>query len=250
MSVRRKRCSELANTTVYSGLYTHPLMVYDLSWVERAKARQRRWCASLGAEYRLIRGMERWARLCHHPESWSFGTMIKFAAMEDYLGSGVAGDFVWVDLDVYPTDAAFGVPVPRGNLFYAPLVSVSWAREHDAWHMNNKLAWWNPGVSEYFAWSTGMYVMDRDTVEKVWGWLNRHSDINSRRWWDDHYVRQCVLSRERPWEFGTEEALLEEWLNSHQISFECMTDEFHSVHHDRKPVFLHFYGQSKKNYPL
>jgi hypothetical protein len=175
--------------------------------------------------------------------------MIKFAALEDYLCCGPPGDFVWVDLDVYPTESAFSVSLPFGNLFYAPLIDVNWAREHNAWHMNNKLAWWNPGVSEYFAWSTGMFVMDRHTAEKLWAWLNRHHDINSQEWWNAYHFRQRVLSSEKPWEFGSEEALMEEWLNSNSIQFQCMDDRFHSVHPEKKPLFLHFYGQSKKDYP-
>lgn len=238
----------MGKTVIYSGLYTHPEMVYDISWTSRAIARQQYWCHSLDAEYMLMKDMAKWARYYEHPNAWTFGTLIKFRALEHFIQT-YNETFVWVDLDIYPTDAAIGRPLPTNNLFYAPLISIDWAREHNAWHMNNKLAWWNPGVSEYYAWSTGMFIMDRETAFHLWDWINREHHINTRQWWDNYYMRQKILSQETPWHYGSDEAIKEEWLNSHDIQFEQMTDKFHSVHQDQNPIFMHYYGQTKQQYP-
>lgn len=192
--------------------------------------------------------ISKWARHYPHPHSWSFGTLIKLRALEHFIESR-ASTFVWVDLDVYPTDRAFEMDLPTGNVFYAPKISVDWARDHNAWHMNNKLAWWGPQSCEYYAWSTGMFSMDRDTAFHLWDWLNYGCSINHPDWWRSYYSRQLSLSAECPWDYGSDEAIKEEWLNTNAIEFDCMTDDYHSVHLNMNPVFFHYYGETKCSYP-
>lgn len=106
---------------IYSGLYTHPDMVnYDISWASRAIARQQYWCHTIGQEYMLVKDMSKWARWYPHPNAWIFGTLVKFRALEHFIQT-YNKTFVWIDLDVYPTDRALSVALPNHNLFYAYL---------------------------------------------------------------------------------------------------------------------------------
>lgn len=154
-----------------------------------------------------------------------------------------------MDLDIYPTPAAYEYSLPRKNLLYAPLVELNYGEKHNCSHMTKKKQW-GGHTAEYLALASGMYILDRETAFSLWDWINKDYPINSQKWWDVYYEKQLALSPEHPYDYGSEEAIMEEWLNKTLPQFTQLTDDIHSVHPEYNPKFLHYHGRRKAEYPL
>jgi hypothetical protein len=98
-----------------------------------------------------------------------------------------------------------------------------------------------------------MFRIDRETARSFWAHLNAKHSIESDDWWQAYYEKQLSFSTEKPWLYGTEECLFEEWLNEEiakGFKFEQFPESVHSVHLEHDPIFMHYYGPRKSEYPL
>lgn len=230
--------------TIYSGVYKQNFGNFqnNFDWILRAQARQQLYCDKSFQKYKLIEDIP-WGKNYPLRESWTFGTLIKLVALNDFIKS-TEEYFTWFDLDIYPTNNSFEYSLPKDNLFYAPLVPWSFCTTE---HMKCKREWCNHS-SDYYAVSSSMYRFTRDTALTYWAHINRDYEIESDKWWEALYCRQLSYSTTTPWAYGTEECLLQEWLNKYSPKFIQLTDDIQSTFGN--PLFLHYYGTSKSKYPV
>jgi hypothetical protein len=235
-------------TTIYSGLFTHKHGFFPTDWTERAIKRQQQYCDHWGFDYRLMTNIP-WGQNYPLRHAWSFGTTIKFVALDHFLKSKEKY-FTWLDLDVYPTDRAFEYQLPSCNLLYAPFVSWGFSDQPGHEHMKCKREWCGH-KKDYFALNTGMFRLERSAVENLWGYINFNHSIWTDAWWEIYHSRQLAMSAESPWLYGSEEAIIEEWLNSYfSLPFDQLSEDVHSVHSENNPIFMHYYGAQKAHYPI
>jgi hypothetical protein len=246
--------------TIYSGLFTHPHGFYPTDWVERAIARHKKYCDCVDYDYQLVTNIP-WGQKYPLRHAWSFGTTIKFVALDKFLCSG-EDYFIWMDLDVYPTEAAMSYTLPLCNLLYAPLIRWGFSDTPGHEHMKCKREWCNHS-SDYYALNTGMFVLTRSTAADLWGYINdlfTGYHIDSDAWWEALYDKQMTHSQETPWLYGSEEAIMEHWLNEElrlnkglpehlHFKFTQFPLAIHSVHPEDSPLFMHYYGPRKAEYP-
>ena len=255
---------------IYSGLSVAAGTQDPHNWAGRALSRHLRWCREREIEYTFIASpCNRWARLAAYPGSWTFGTLIKFEAMRDFLENGKRGEvFIWMDLDVYPEKhARLEDMTDLGtNVLAAPLTPPSmcgWpGLDRNHLHMYTKLTWagrrgWL-NCYEYLALSSGMFSLNLPTLVGFWEWLNRDHSIDSPEWWEAYRQRQVRCAAEaagageclEPFLFGSEEAILEDWLNEEPIEFAQFGFQIHGLcDAPGRRSFTHYYGNNKEKYP-
>lgn len=252
---------------VYSGLYVHNESRSDSNWIGRAVSRHLRWCQQTEVDYRFIADpMNKWARMATYPWAWTFGTMIKFEAMRRFLRDPFGGNqFNWMDLDVYPEAGANirDMTDAGENVLWASMCPPSFCGypriNRDHLNMYCKLIWCgNYTKPKYLALNTGMYSLSRSAVTDFWLWLNRDFDIDKSEWWDDYHARQIrckeISAKDGhevdAFSYGSEESLLEEWLNQSAIEFSPFADGVHGLCDSGKQhKFTHYYGARKCDYP-
>lgn len=254
--------------SIYSGLYAPSGGRSDHTWVGRALIRQLEWCGERGIDYRFVAStMHPWASYATYPNSWTFGTMVKFMALKDFLSNPKGGDrFSWMDLDVYPEDNARLEDLTDlgENVLAAPATPPTFCGYPGLYpahlHMFCKLLW--TGLHDqpnYLALSSGMFTLSRAAAGALWGWLNRKHLIDTQPWWDEYAAKQltCAEHARRlghtvdPFMFGSEEALLEDWLNSTGTMFTQFGFNIHGLCDSRqKHKFTHYYGGLKALYPV
>lgn len=236
-------------TTIYTGCFDPGNGIFNKDWVGRALFRQRRYCDHWGFDYEVIREIP-WGAYYPLRYSYGFGTLIKLVALHKFLESGESC-FTWLDLDIYPTDKAFTYTLPRCNLLCAYMVPWGFADGSGHEHMRAKREWC--GFREdYFAVSTGMFCMNRETVISLWNYINAKNDIATDKWWELFYNRQLSFSSEHPYFYGTDEAIIEGWTNEmipKGMDFVPLSDNIHSVKPEHDPIFFHYYGNNKSKYP-
>lgn len=254
---------------VYSGMYVHHQhrSWQSVDWVGHALARQLKWCQIQGLDYQfVVSPMNTWERLAAHPWSWTFGTMVKFEAMRQFLNDPYGGNrFNWMDLDVYPEDNATLADMTQAgeNVLWAAMCKPSFCgypglnRAH--LNMYCKLIWGGSFAKpEYIALNSGMYSLSRSAVADFWSWLNRDFSIDTPAWWDDYNTKQigCMEFSANDghevdvFSYGSEESLLEEWLNQSAIKFSPFVDGVHGLCDSGiRYKFTHYYGSSKSRYP-
>ena len=245
---------------IYSGIFLHEHGYYPTHWIDAAIKRQQMWCNSIDQEYRLIKDIP-WGMNYPLRHSWCYGTLIKFVALYDFLQSDESY-FTWIDLDVYPEDTAMGYCLPDDNLLYAPIVSPIFCESEGHEHMKAKKIWCGH-TSNYYALNTGMYKLDRITALSLWNFINNcfNTPITKDKWWSHYAAKQLSLSQECPWLYGTEEAIMEDWLNKEmslneslpehrQFKFTQIPETMNSVHPEHSPLFMHYHGPNKSSYPV
>ncbi len=251
---------------LYSGLYAPPSNK-ALPWISRALVRHLQWCQLQNVEYTFVASpMNQWAKLCSYPWAWSFGTMIKLEAMRDFLEVPSRGDvFIWMDLDSYPEDEATIDDIAQfgSNVLSAPLTEPSFCGYPglNYAHLNTycKMIWGGHyRRPAYLSLSTGMFALSREAIENFWSWLNKDFHIDSAAWWAAYHLKQADCSelvRElgyavEPFHFGTEEALMEDWLNSEPLEFHEFGFSVHGLcDSGNRHKFTHYYGGHKERYP-
>jgi hypothetical protein len=238
--------------TIYSGLYEQSFGNFQkpniTTWTSKAIERQQEYCNKTNQEYKLIKDIP-WGQIYPLRESWTFGTLIKLVAIDDFIQSNESY-FTWLDLDIYPTDKAFEYIIPEDNIFYAPFMSWSYCEQPGHEHMKCKRIWCGH-KEDYYAVSSGMFRLNRNTAIDFWNYLNKDHSIYSDKWWRLFYERQISYSSSSPWMYGTDECFIEEWLNNkvkQGFRFTQLTDDIHSVSKEHDPLFLHYYGTNKENY--
>jgi hypothetical protein len=253
---------------ISSGFYVHPNSQYSVDWVGRALRRQLRWCRDQDVEYDFLAStMGTWGKLATWPGSWTFGTLLKFESIRRFLDSPRMGDrYFWMDIDVYPSvNASINdlLELPSTS-FFAPKASPSFCgfpgeMDPNHAHMYCKLVWAGTYRREFFhAASTGMFSLTRSDAERFWAWLNRDFSIDSPEWWAayrDKQMRCSVIVQElgnegvsEHW-FGSEEMIIEEWLNSEQVYFGQIDTSVTHLVGMGNPKFVHYYGITKNQYP-
>ena len=236
--------------TVYSGLYEQDFGHFKKPWTKLAIARQTEYCTTTNQNYKLIKNIP-WGKEYPYRESWTFGTLIKFVALDDFINSNEPY-FTWLDLDIYPTDKAFEYKIPKDNIFYAPFVPYAYCEQPGHEHMKCKREWCSH-TSDYYAVSSGMFRLDRNTALDFWKYLNIEHEIQSEKWWKSFCHKQLSYSTSAPWMYGTDECFIEEWLNNkikQGFKFTQLTEDIQSVAKECNPLFLHYYGSTKENYPM
>jgi hypothetical protein len=251
---------------IYSGLYVHQSS-QPATWAGRALSRQLQWCQQQAIEYTFIASpMNAWAKYAAYPWSWTFGTLVKFEAMRDFLDNPSRGNvFIWMDLDVYPeTDAKLSDMTDIGeNVLWAAMCKPSFCGYPgiDRNHLNMycKLIWGGSYAKpEYLALNTGMYSLSRSAVADFWKWLNRDFNIDTFEWWDDYNAKQskCRAFSAKDghevdaFSYGSEETLLEQWLNQSSTRFAPFGCDIHGLYDSgRQHKFTHYYGSAKDRYP-
>lgn len=252
--------------SIYSGYYVHDRYPPwgPLAWVGDAIARQMSWCREQHLDYNLVAStMLPWSNLYDVPWAYAFCTLIKLEAMRRFLNTSTE-TFIWMDLDVYPEkDAQFSDITALGtNCLYAPRCKPAYCGYPSALNngfMYGKLLWTNKQDNEdYSAVSAGMFSLSRVNVAKFWAWLNKDFDIDTAAWWDAYKLKQIQCAERaatygytyKHYDFGTDEALIEEWLNIEPIVFRQLGDDVHGlVGRDVKLKFTHYYGGHKSSYP-
>ena len=75
--------------------------------------------------------------------------------------------------------------------------------------------------------------------------------INTQQWWNKHLEKQTKLSPQAPWDYGSDEEIIEEWFNKRTPNpLPTKTPAtLHSVHDHDNLSFLHYYLETKTNYP-
>ena len=236
-------------TTIYSGLVVQSFGHFWKPWTKRAVSRQQSYCDRKGFNYCLMTDIY-WGAEYPVRESWTYATLIKLVAIDRFLETNEEY-FTWIDLDIYPTAKADDYELPECNLLYAPFTSWSHCEQPGHEHMRCKREWCGH-ASDYYAVSSGMFRLKRESVEDFWNFVNVNHDIKTQDWWDAFYEKQTAFSKESPWMYGTDECFLEEWLNlrMHQgFQFFQLTDDIQSVDAKHDPIFMHYYGPNKENYP-
>lgn len=253
---------------ISSGFYIHPNSQYSVEWVGRALRKQLSWCQDQDVEYDFLAStMGTWGKFATWPESWTFGTLLKFESIRRFLDSPRMGDrFFWMDLDIYPVQCATSKDLSSLQMtsFFAPKSTPSFCgfpgeMDPNHAHMYCKLIW--AGTyrrSSFHAVSSGMFSLSRSDAERFWAWLNRDYSIDSQGWWDAYREKQrrcAMIVRElgnpnvADHSFGSEEMILEEWLNTEEIDFgQIGVDVTHLVGMG-SPKFVHYYGPTKSSYP-
>lgn len=253
---------------ISSGLYVHPNSQYSVDWVGRALRKQLSWCRDQGIEYDFLAStLGDWSKFANWPESWSFGTLVKFGSIRRFLDDHKRGDlYVWIDLDIYPREEACVWDICGGSksTFFAPLAQPSYCgfpgpMDPKHYHMYNKLFWAGTYGSSWFnAVNSAIFAMTRADAERFWIWLNRDASIDSPAWWESYRQKQyrCAtlvaeLGNEGVPEhsFGTEEMFIEEWLNSQNVSFKSIDSSVVKLFGEGDAKFIHYYGSMKNHYP-
>jgi len=249
---------------IYSGIFLHEHGYYSTHWIDSAIKRQQMWCDSIDQEYRLIKDIP-WGMNYPLRHSWCYGTLIKFVALYDFLQSDES-HFTWIDLDVYPEDTAMGYCLPDDNLLYAPMVSPDFSEAPGHEHMRAKKIWCGH-KADYYALNTGMYKLSYEAAVSLWDFINNRAlspasgPITQTLWWEIYKKKQLDFSTDQPWLYGTEEAITEDWLNEEiqlneslpehrHVKFTQLSETIHSVHPENSPLFLHYHGPRKHEYPL
>lgn len=252
---------------IHTGLYSHPSASYSVAWVGRAIRKHTDWCRrqDLDLEFNAS-SMRHWERLSRFPSSWTFGTMLKFDSIRKFLDSPGQGDrFVWIDLDVYPTAQATKDCIYElgPDAFFAPFVSPTYCGYPGPvgadYHMYCKLLWGrNENKERYRACSSGMFMMSRELAEKFWNWLEKDHPVDSKQWWDAYYADQLEFTAKmtrmgnsdcQPYHFGSEEMVLERWLNECEIAINEIGCDFTHLVDGVPSKFVHYYGGTKDQYP-
>lgn len=240
-------------TTIYSGYYTHNNQ--PPQWVQHATKAHQNWTNKINATYHHLTNMHPWDKHYPIPHSWTFGSLIKLKAIEHYLQNPTP-TFIWIDQDIYPTPNAHTTPIPQPNTYQywtdnTPHHQLNQFKQNK----QNKQKWvhttWtNPNNQPYNTIATGILILNHQTTQNLWNHINQHHNINTPQWWNHYHQKQQQLDPQNPWNYGNDEAIIEEWHNQTNPKTTYLPNTYHSCHPSpHNPTLLHYHGNQKDNYP-
>ena len=233
--------------TIYSGYYTtNPIP----EWANRAIKKHAHWALHTKNNYVLMTNMDKWTKWYPHTNTWTFGSLIKLLTLEHFINSNNE-HYLWMDMDVYPKQQAYNTKIPLKTTidYYEhtektrtspyPIRKQQWATGNQNWKPHKY------GVN------TGFYILDKPTAQSLWNFINQEHHINTPQWWNKHLEKQTKLSPQKPWNYGSDEEIIEEWFNKRTPNpLPTKTPAtLHSVHDHDNLSFLHYYLETKTNYP-
>lgn len=237
-------------TTIYSGYYTHN---NPPQWVHHATQAHQKWTNHIQATYHNLTNLHPWTQYTPHKHSWTFGSLIKLKAIEHYIQNPTP-TFIWIDKDIYPTPKAHTTPIPTPN-------TLQYWEDNTPHHQLNPFrqnkqnwvhqTWTNPNNQPYKNLMSGILILDHPTTQSLWNHINQHHNINTPQWWNHWHQRQNQLNPTQPWNYGNDEAIIEEWLNQTNPKTTYLPNTYHSCHPSpHNPALQHYHGNTKQHYPL